>query len=120
LIDRLSLPPYEHRLGLCFVAAADNDANSLVSDLQRSEMMWVQFRNRLDFTRPFVMIDGHSEQEVCDIIAELESYYCAHLPNLRLVRWSHAIYEYLTHPKFDPTNTKRVTIVIRPRFLVQA
>lgn len=110
LIDRLSLPPYEYRIGLCMVAAADKEENTLITTLQRREQAWVQYRNRLDYDRPFVMIDGHSEQEVCDIVAVLENHYRAQLPDLRLVRWSHAIYEYLTHPLLDPTGTKRVTI----------
>ena len=112
LMDRVALPPYNHRLAICLVAASFGSENPLVTNLSRPEMLWVQFRNRLDVERPFCPVPGHTQDEVHDILSMFESYYRVHyLPHLHLVRWTEPIYDCLVHPTLDLTGSRRATML---------
>ena len=111
LKDRLALPPYNHRLAICLVAASFGSENPLVTNLSRPEMLWEQFRQRLDDDRPFCRIPGHTQAEVHDILSMFESYYrLHHLLRLHLVRWTEPIYDCLVHPTLDLAGSKRATM----------
>jgi hypothetical protein len=74
------------------------------------DIMWLQFRRRLDKLEPFCRIAGHTSEEVREILAALETVYRELFPHLNLRQWSGAIYAWLTQPVLDPTNSGRVTM----------
>lgn len=109
--DRLRLPPYNATLSLCLVAASFGAENDLVTHLSRPEMLWQQFRRRLDPRYPFCTVPGHTEAEVLEVLAAFERYYRTQgMPYLNLVPWTSSIYGYLVHPTLDPTGSKRATM----------
>jgi hypothetical protein len=101
---------YDHPLGLCLVAAGRGSTNPLKETLDQPDMMWLQFRRRLDKLEPFCRIAGHTCEEVRDILAALETVYRELFPQINLRQWSGAIYTWLTQSVLDPTNSGRVTM----------
>jgi hypothetical protein len=76
----------------------------------RPDILWRQFRRRLDTERPFCLVAGHTEEEVRSILEAFETLYRDQLPDLHLLRWSKPIFTWLTHATLDPDGTKRVTM----------
>ena len=101
---------YDHPLGLCLVAAGRGNTIPLKETLDQPDMMWLQFRRRLDKLEPFCRIAGHTSEEVREILAALETVYRELFPQLNLRQWSGAIYTWLTQSVLDPTNSGRVTM----------
>ncbi|BCL79152.1 hypothetical protein ccbrp13_16170 [Ktedonobacteria bacterium brp13] len=66
---------YDHTLGLCLVAAGRGDTIPLKETLDFPDIMWLQFRRRMDKLEPFCRIAGHTSEEVRDILAALEWSY---------------------------------------------
>ena len=101
---------YNHRLGLCLVAAGRGTTIPLKEILDQPETMWLQFRRRMDKLEPFCRITGHTSEEVREILATLEIAYRELFPQLNLRQWSGIIYTWLTQSLLDPTNSGRVTM----------
>ncbi len=101
---------YDHPLGLCLVAAARGNTIPLKETLDQPDIMWLQFRRRLDKLEPFCRIAGHTSEEVREILAALETVYRELFPQLNLRQWSGVIYTWLTQPVLDPTRSGRVTM----------
>ena len=101
---------YNHRLGLCLVAAGRGQTIPLKEILDQPETMWLQFRRRMDKLEPFCRITGHTSEEVREILATLETPYRELFPQLNLRQWSGIIYTWLTHSLLDPTNSGRATM----------
>jgi hypothetical protein len=110
LTDNLAALPYERRIGLGLVTAMNGSTIPLKEIFGRPETLWRQFRRRLDTDRPFVIIQGHTAEEVGDILATYDALYCDQIPSLCLNRWSASISQWLTHPVLDPERTGRVTM----------
>jgi hypothetical protein len=101
---------YDHPLGLCLVAAGRGNTIPLKEIFDQPDTMWQQFFRRLDQLEPYCRIDGHTSEEVREILAALEKVYREALPQLNLHRWSGSIYTWLTQSVLDPTNSGRVTM----------
>src|SRR5260221_5707568 len=84
---------YNHRLGLCLVAAGRGQMIPLKETLDLPDPTWLQFRRRLDPLQPFCRIAGHTSEEVRDILASLEIVYHELFPHLNLRQWSNFIYD---------------------------
>ena len=111
LTDNLAAPPYERRVGLCLVSASGQGMIPLQETFRtRQELIWRQFRRRLDPRRPYCLVLGHTEEEVREICAGYEEVYRAQFPDLHLVPWAHSLYGWLTHPVLDPERSGRVTM----------
>jgi hypothetical protein len=110
LTDQLRLPPDDHPLGLCLVAAGRGATVPLKDILDRPETMWMQFRRRLDAAQPYCKIAGHTQEEVRAILLALERIYHGAFPALNLRQWTGAIYTWLTHPLLDPDHSGRVNM----------
>jgi len=111
LTDNLVAPPYERRLGLCLVTASEGGTIPLRETLQaRRELLWRQFRRRLSGERPYLLILGHTEEEVREVLAGYEDLYRDQFPGLALCRWAGPIYRWLTHPALDPEGSGRVAM----------
>jgi len=111
LTDNLAAPPYERRLGLCLVTASEGGAIPLRETLQaRRELLWRQFRRRLSGERPYLLVLGHTEEEVREVLAGYEDLYRDQFPALALCRWAGPIYRWLTHPALDPEGSGRVAM----------
>ena len=78
--------------------------------MDQPDIMWLQFRRRLDKLEPFCRVVGHTSEEVREILAALETVYRELFPHLNLRQWSGAIYTWLTQPVLDPTSSGRVTM----------
>ncbi|WP_126553912.1 hypothetical protein [Dictyobacter kobayashii] len=101
---------YNHRIGLCLVAAGRGTTIPLKEILDQPETMWLQFRRRMDKLEPFCRIAGHTSEEVYEVLATVEIAYRELFPQLNLRQWSGIIYAWLTHSLLDPTNSGRVTM----------
>jgi len=101
---------YDHRLGLCLVAAGRGNTIPLKEILDQSEPTWLQWRRRLDPMQPFCRVAGHTSEEVREILATLEMVFQPLLPQINLRRWTGSIYDWLTQSVLDPTNSGRVTM----------
>jgi AAA domain len=101
---------YDHRLGLCLVAAGRGTTIPLKETLDLPDPTWLQFRRRFDKLEPFCRIAGHKSCEVRDILATLETVYQPLFPQLNLRQWAGTLYTWLTHPVLDPTHSGRVTM----------
>lgn len=97
-------------VGLCLVTAGRGNMIPLKEIFDQPDMMWLQFRRRLDKLEPFCRIVGHTSEEVREILAALETVYSEPFPQLNLRQWSGAIYTWLTQPVLDPTRSGRVTM----------
>lgn len=110
LTDNLAAPPYEHPVGLCLVVAHSGNVAPFKEVFARPEILWRQFRRRLDTERPICTILGHTTDEVRLILTAFEDLYRSQLPDLQLRLWADSIFEWLTHPILDPDATGRVTM----------
>jgi hypothetical protein len=110
LTDNLAAPPYQQQIGLCLVVAGSGSTIPFRETWARPEMIWRQFRRRLDAERPFCKVLGHTVQEVREILASFETIYRNQLPNLHLCRWDESIHSWLINPILDPDATGRVTM----------
>lgn len=97
-------------LGLCLVTAGRGNTLPLKEILDQPDVMWLQFRRRLDKLEPFCRIAGHTSEEVREILAALETVYREPFPQLNLRQWGGSIYTWLTHPLLDPTSSGRVVM----------
>ncbi len=110
LTDNLAAPPYERIVSLCLVTAHSGKVIPLKEIFSRPDILWRQFRRRLDTERPFCVVAGHTEEEVRSILEAFETLYREQLPDLHLLRWTRPIFTWLTHATLDPDGTKRVTM----------
>ncbi len=110
LTDNLAAPPYGRQVGLCLVAANSGNVVPFKETFAGPEILWRQFRRRLDTERPFCVILGHTMEEVRDILSTFEDIYRDQLPDLRLRSWAKPIFTWLTHQSLDPDATGRVTM----------
>jgi len=111
LFDNLAAQPYQRQVGLCLISATERGLVPLRETLeQHAGAFWDQFRRRLDKTRPYCLVLGHTLAEVAEILAGYEDLYRPQFPDLRLVPWTRTIYDLLTHQLFDPDGSKRVTM----------
>ncbi len=111
LTDTLAAPPYARQVGLCLVSASGQGVIPLQETFRtRQELIWRQFRRRLDPGRPYCLVLGHTADEVREICAGYEDVYRDQFPGLRLVRWARSIDDWLTHPVLDPERSGRVTM----------
>jgi hypothetical protein len=101
---------YDHPLGLCLVAAGRGNTIPLKEVLDQPDVMWLQFRRRLDKLEPFCRVTGHTLEEVREILVALERVYRELFPQLNLRQWGGSIYTWLTQPVLDPTSSGRVTM----------
>jgi hypothetical protein len=101
---------YDHPLGLCLVAAGRGNTIPLKEIFDQPDTTWQQFFRRLDQIEPYCRIEGHTSEEVREILAALEKAYREALPQLNLRRWGGSIYTWLTQSVLDPTNSGRVTM----------
>lgn len=110
LTDNLAAPPYERQIGLCLVAAHSGNVVPWKATFAGPEILWRQFRRRMDTEKPYCIILGHTEEEVQPILATFERFYRKQLPDLQLQRWTKPIFTWLTNPVLDPDSTGRVTM----------
>jgi len=110
LTDNLAAPPYERQVALCLITAHSGKIIPLKEIFSRPDILWRQFRRRLDTERPFCLVPGHTEEEVRSILEAFETIYRDQLPDLHLLRWTRPIFSWLTHATLDPDETKRVTM----------
>ncbi len=101
---------YNHPFGVCLVAAGRGSTIPLKKFFDQPETTWQQFFRRLDQLEPYCRIEGHTSEEVREILAALEKVYREALPQLNLRRWTGSIYTWLTQSVLDPTNSGRVTM----------
>lgn len=120
LTDNLAAPPYMRRVGLGFVAAHGGDVVPLQDVFKTPVTFWQQFYERMDTEHPFRAIDGHTLQEVRDILTAFEDLYRSQLPDLQLRRWGKEIYGWLTNSILDLDRTHRVTMGHLTRFVTSA
>jgi len=95
---------------VCLVAAGRGNTIPLKEIFDQPDTTWQQFFRRLDQLEPYCRIEGHTSEEVREILAALEKVYREALPQLNLRRWSGSIYTWLTQSVLDPTNSGRVTM----------
>lgn len=107
-------------MGLCLVAAAIGDLVPFRETFAGPEMLWRQFRRRMDAERPYCIIQGQTEEEMRHILTTFEEIYRDQFPGLRLHRWTKPIFTWLTHPALDPDATGRVTMDALTRFVTGA
>lgn len=101
---------YDHPFGVCLVAAGRGQTIPLKEIFDQPETTWQQFFRRLDQLEPYCRIEGHTSEEVREILVALEKVYAPALPQLNLRRWAGSIYTWLTQPALDPTHSGRVTM----------
>jgi AAA domain len=101
---------YDHPFGVCLVAAGRGNTIPLKKYFDQPDTTWQQFFRRLDQLEPYCRIEGHTSEEVREILAALEKVYREALPQLNLRRWGSSIYTWLTQSVLDPTNSGRVTM----------
>ena len=101
---------YDHPFGVCLVATGRGNTIPLKEYFDQPETTWQQFFRRLDQLEPYCRIEGHTSEEVREILAALEKVYRKVLPQLNLHRWTGSIYTWLTQSVLDPANSGRVTM----------
>ncbi len=110
LTDNLVASPNAQQIGLCLVTAHSGKIIPLKEIFSQPDILWRQFRRRLDTERPFCVVQGHTEEEVRSILVAFEDIYRSQLPDLQLSRWTRPIFTWLTHATLDPDGSKRVTM----------
>ncbi len=120
LTDNLAALPYQRQVSLCLVAATVGDLVPFKETFAGPEMLWRQFRRRMDAERPYCIIQGHTEEEMRHILTTFEEIYRDQFPSLRFHRWTKPIFTWLTHPTLDPDATGRVTMDALTRFVTAA
>ena len=120
LTDKLAAPPYQRKVGLCLVAATSGNVVPFRETLAGPEVLWRQFRRRMDTEHPYHIVAGHTQEEVSDILTTFEDLYRNQLPDIQLSRWTKTIFTWLTSPILDPDGSKRVTMDHLSRLVVTA
>jgi hypothetical protein len=120
LTDNLAASPYKRLVGLCLVTAHSGDVIPLKEIIKQPDEIWRQFYRRMDKEHPFCIVDGHTLDEIIEILPDFEKLYQDHLPNLRLRRWARYIYEQLTNPILDLDSSRRVTMDNLTKFVTSA
>lgn len=120
LTDNLAALPYQRQVGLCLVAATSGTIVPFKETFAGPEILWRQFRRRMDTERPYCVVLGHTEEEVRHILTTCDDIYRAQVPDLQLRRWARPIFTWLTHPALDPDATGRVTMDALMRFMISA
>lgn len=120
LTDKLAAPPYQRKVGLCLVAATSGNVVPFRATLAGPEVLWRQFRRRMDTEHPYHIVPGHTQEEVSDILTTFEDLYRNQLPEIQLSRWTKTIFTWLTNPILDPDGSKRVTMDHLSRLVVTA
>jgi AAA domain-containing protein len=110
LTDNLAAPPYQRQLGLCLVAAHGKNDVPFRETFAGPEILWQQFHWRLDTESRYIIVPGHTQEELRPILATFEDLYRDQLPDLQLYRWTKPIFTWLTNPILDPDATGRVTM----------
>ena len=110
LTDNLAAPPYQRPLGLCLVAAHGKNDVPFRETFAGPEILWQQFHWRLDTEHRYIIVPGHTEEEVRPILATFEDLYRDQLPDLHLSRWTKPLFTWLTNPILDPDATGRATM----------
>jgi hypothetical protein len=110
ITDNLAAPPHTRQIGLCLVTAHSGKIIPLKEVFSQPDILWRQFRRRLDTERPFCVVQGHTEEEVRAVLMAFEDIYRSQLPDLQLGRWTKPIFTWLTHETLDPDGSKRVTM----------
>jgi len=110
LTDNLAAPPYQRPLGLCFVAAHGKNDVPFREIFAGPEILWQQFHWRLDTEHRYIIVPGHTEEELRPILVTFEDLYRNQLPDLQLYRWTKPLFSWLTNPILDPEATGRVTM----------
>lgn len=110
LTDNLAAPPHARQIGLCLVTAHSGKIIPLKEVFSRPDILWRQFRRRLDTEKPFCVVQGHTEEEVRSTLMAFEDIYRSQFPDLQLGRWTRPIFTWLTHATLDPDGSKRVTM----------
>lgn len=110
LTNNLAAPPFQQRVGLCLVAATGGNVIPFRAELAGREVLWRQFRGRMDTEHPYYLVPGHTEAEVYEILTTFEQLYRSQLPDVQLGRWTKTIFTWLTNPILDPDATGRVTM----------
>jgi AAA domain len=120
LTDNLAAPPYERIVSLCLVTAHSGKVIPLKEIFSRPDILWRQFRRRLDTERPFCVVSGHTEEEVHSILGAFETLYREQVQLRQLLRWTKPIFSWLTHATLDPDGTGRVTMDHLSRLVMAA
>ena len=68
ITDNLAAPPHARQVGLCLVTAHSGKIIPLKEVFSQPDILWRQFRRRLDTERPFCVVQGHTEEEVRSIL----------------------------------------------------
>lgn len=110
LTDNLAAPPYQRHVGLCLVAAHSGNVIPFKETFASPDILWRQFRRRMDTEQPYCMVLGHTEEEIRPILTTFEELYRSQLPDLHLRRWSKTIFTWLSNPILDPDGSGRVTM----------
>jgi hypothetical protein len=110
LTDNLAAPPYQRSLGLCLVAAHGKNDVPFRETFAGPEVLWQQFHWRLDTEHRYIIVPGHTEEELRLILATFEDLYREQLPDLQLPRWTKSLFTWLTNPILDPDATGRVNM----------
>jgi hypothetical protein len=120
LTDNLAASPYHRQISLCLVTAHSGNVIPLRDIITTPELVWRQFYRRMDTEQPFCVVDGHTQEEVANILTTFEDLYHDQLPHLRLRRWSKPIFEILTNPILDLDSSHRVTMDHLTRLVTSA
>jgi hypothetical protein len=120
LTDNLAASPYKRLVGLGLVTAHGGDIIPLKEIIKQPDEIWRQFYRRMDREHPFCIVDGHTQDEIVEILPNFEELYRSQLPDLRLRRWAPYIYEQLTNPILDLDSSRRVTMDNLTKFVTSA
>jgi hypothetical protein len=120
LTDNLAAPPYQRQVGLCLVAAHTGRVLPFKETFAGPDILWRQFRRRMDTEQPYCVVLGHTEEEIRPILTTFEELYRSQLPDLHLRRWSKAIFTWLSNPILDPDGSGRVTMDHLTRLVTSA
>jgi AAA domain len=120
LTDNLAASPYGQLVGLCLVTAHSGDVIPLKEIIKQPDEIWQQFYRRMDKLHPFCVVDGHTQDEIVEILPNFEKLYQSQLPNLRLRRWAPYIYKQLTNQTLDFDSSRRVTMDNLTKFVTIA
>ncbi len=120
LTDNLAAPPYQRHVGLCLVAAHSGNVIPFKETFAGPDVLWRQFRRRMDTEHPYCVVLGHTEEEIRPILATFEELYRRQFPDLHLRRWSKTIFTWLSNPILGPDGSGRVTMDHLTRLVISA
>lgn len=101
------------------LASSCTMVKTLKKFFDQPDTTWQQFFRRLDQPEPYCRIEGHTSEEVREILAVLEKVYREALPQPNLRRWSGSIYTWLTqsfhlHLVMIEIAIKRICSIVQP------